>query len=170
MCKRCVATEPLSRDGVVAHIGYGDPAKDNYEKLLEDDIVIESDGTNRRLSQSDYLAVWDKLRTKPGFGELDPHAPPEENFGCAICEEYLVTVPGVDAECEGCHTTKHETIRSFSEHRDQIRADMEAAFGGDGIGPGKRNDPIELAIRAGLHCPNGHWVCSDCLVNRRDRL
>lgn len=47
---------------------------------------------------------------------------------------------------------------------------MEQYFGPNGAGEGKSNNPIELAIRAGIHCPNNHWVCTDCLVYNRENI
>jgi len=171
MCKNCVVTERISRN-VTVHIGYGKNNKNKYDKLIQDDIVIQSPNTNKKLTQEDYFKLWDKLKNKNSFGNIDSSLPQEKNSACAVCGEYLVTIPAIDAECqvEGCKNTKHHTINHIKDNEDEIRKDMIEYFGPNGAGDGKRNEPIELAIRAGIHCPNGHWVCSDCLTFNRDRI
>ena len=172
MCENCVVVESLSDKGAVAHIGYGDKNKNKYDKLLEDDIVIETGKTNKKLSQEDYFKLWDKLKDKDNFGKINPNVPQENNSACAVCGEYLITVPAINAECmvEDCNNTKHDKIKHIKENEDEIRKQMEDYFGPEGAGQGKKNEPIELAVRAGIHCPNNHWVCADCLTFNRDKI
>jgi hypothetical protein len=47
---------------------------------------------------------------------------------------------------------------------------MKEYFGSEGPGAGKTAEPMELAIRAGIHCPNNHWVCADCLTFNREEI
>jgi hypothetical protein len=172
MCDKCVIIESISQSGAIAHIGYGDPDKDSYKKLLEDDIVIQTKKSTKRLSQEDYLELWSSLKNKNGFGVVDSNVPQNQNSACAVCGEYLVTAPAIDAECvvPDCSNTKHGAIHNIMENKEEIRKDMEEYFGPDGAGEGKSNDPIELAIRAGIHCPNNHWVCTDCLTFDRKKI
>jgi hypothetical protein len=110
MCENCVIIEPISQKNVVAHIGYGDEEKNVYDKLLKDDIVIQTKENKKRLAQEDYFKLWDSLKEKDGFGAVDKNLPQEENSACAVCGEYLITVPALDAEClvPNCSNTKHE--------------------------------------------------------------
>lgn len=172
MCRNCVIMEEISSDNVIAHIGYSKKDYDKYDKLIEGDIVIETPKSKKKLSQRDYFNLWNKLKDKNNFGNINNEVPQKNNEACAVCGEYLITVPAIDAECvvENCHNTKHNTIKDIQQNEDEIRKDMEMYFGPDGPGVGKTNEPFELAIRAGIHCPNGHWVCSDCLSFRRSEL
>lgn len=171
MCQKCVVVESLSKD-VVAHIGYGNPKKDEYEKILDDDIVIQTPETRKRLSQEQYLELWTSLKNKDGFGIIESDVPQENNSACAVCGEYLITVPGIDAQCyvPNCTNTKHNKINYIKDNGQEIKKEMEQYFGPDGAGEGKSNNPIELAVRAGIHCPNNHWVCSDCLTYNREKI
>jgi len=157
---------------MVVHIGYSTSIDDKYEKLLNGDIVIETQDSKKKFTSRDYVTFWNALKKKNGFGEIDESLPQEHNSGCAVCGEYLIQAPGRDVECvvDGCCVTKHGTITNIRDNEDQVREDMIEYFGPQGPGPGKRNDPIELAVRAGLQCPNGHWVCSDCLTFNRDEI
>lgn len=172
MCQKCVITEPISSKSTIVHIGYGKNNKNKYDKLIEDDIVIETSKSKKKLSQEDYFKLWDKLKNKDTFGNIDPDLPQKNNSACAVCGEYLITVPAINAECyvDDCRNTKHGKIKSIKENEDEIRKQMEEYFGPEGAGHGKQNEPIELAIRAGLHCPNNHWVCAECLTSNRSGL
>lgn len=172
MCENCVITESISKNGIRAHIGYGDNQKGDYQKLLEDDIVIQSENGNKRLSQEDYLELWGSLKEKDNFGVIEDGVPQQNNSACAVCGEYLITVPAVDSKCivPNCNNTKHNAINNIKENHNEIKKEMEAYFGPKGAGEGKSNNPIELAIRAGIHCPNDHWVCSDCLTFNRNEI
>jgi len=172
MCKNCVITERISSKYIIAHIGYGKNNKNKYDKLLEDYIVIETQKSKKKLSQEDYFKIWDKLKRKDNFGNVNSEIPQENNSACAVCQEYLITVPAIDAECivEGCDNTKHKKINDIKENEDEIRKQMKDYFGPSGAGKGKKNEPIELAIRAGIHCPNNHWVCTHCLTFDREKI
>jgi len=173
MCKNCVVVEQVSKTGAITHIGYVDsPMQDKYEQLLTGDIVIQTRNSVKRLSQPDYLKLWDVLKEKESFGVVRSHVPQESNSGCAVCGEFLITIPAIDAECAvpGCPRTKHGSIEYLRENEEEVRKEMEEFFGPEGAGHGKRNDPIELAVRNSLQCPNDHWVCSDCLTFNRDEI
>ncbi|WP_336360146.1 hypothetical protein [Haladaptatus sp. ZSTT2] len=162
MCETCVSTIDLL-PAVTVHIGYDDTLTDELDKLLDGDIVIESD-TNYRLSQAEWFKLWDTLsRRLP-----DEHAmgkDPTQTMECAYCKRSLVPIPAIDAECMVCGKSKVETARRIADGEHPIdRDDYEEELADD------PEDPIVLALRAGLICPEGHWVCTDCLVNRRAML
>lgn len=164
MCNQCVYTEYIGSSDNIVHGGYTDEDIDDFERLIKGDIVLEfGNGNLRRMSQEGWFKLWNKLESD-GWGGL------HGDTGCAVCDRQLVGAPAIEGECEVCGADKHKKIEEISENREEIKKEMEEFFGPQGPGPGKTNEPIELAVRAGLHCPAGHWVCSDCLTFRRGEI
>jgi len=100
ICDQCVVIKTTQRSGLSVHVGYGDPEKDMYEKLLSGDIRLDTATGARRLSQSAYFELWQSLKDRPEYGFVDPSLAQEENGGCAVCGEFLITVPGVAGTCQ----------------------------------------------------------------------
>ncbi|WP_338729874.1 hypothetical protein [Haladaptatus sp. DJG-WS-42] len=163
MCETCVSTLDLFPE-VTVHVGYDDALSDELDKLLEGDIVIESE-TKYRLSQAEWFDLWDSLSRKLP----DEHAmgkDPARTMECAYCKRSLVPIPAIDTDCMVCGKSKVETTIRLAAGESPIdRDEYEQELAAD-----DPEDPLVLALRSALICPEGHWVCTDCLVNRRAML
>lgn len=162
MCKKCVGVEVIGKDGTCIHIGYSDH-KTWYEKLVHGDIILSSD-EDRRFSQMKFFELWDTLE-KQGYGNIPGPGYSGDEMGCYKCDRGLMCLPSIDATCPGCGEVKSDKIKEIWENRDLIEEEMkifEEEYGE--FGPGKEAKPVEIALRVGLICPEGHWICSDCLL------
>lgn len=156
MCKNCAVWEdyaPKTR----LHVGYLQDGDNWFDQMMNGQMVFEVNGEGRSYSPKDWLVAWDRLEEE-GLRNTGG------DLGCDVCGRGLTTVPGVDAECAECGTTKHEEIREIWQERQRIQEEMEHWEETRGFGAGKRPDPREIAARLGLQCPEGHWICTDCHV------
>ncbi|MFC6799834.1 MULTISPECIES: hypothetical protein [unclassified Haladaptatus] len=163
MCESCVSTIDLFPD-VTVHVGYDATLDAEKDRLLEGDMVLESD-TKYRISQAEWFELWDSLAKKLPDEEA-MGKDPSETMECASCKRPLFPIPAIDTDCLVCEKSKVETTSRIADGAPPIERDeYEQELADD-----DREDPITLALRSGLICPEGHWVCTDCLVHRRAAL
>lgn len=144
--------------GVTVHFGVGE--YDTWiEALEEGDVVFDIDGGgSRRYSQEGALRALQVLDEKI-------ETPPER--GCRVCDAPMIPLGAIDGECIDCGVSKRHEVRDIWENREQVREEMqmfEEEYGS--FGPGKQAEPVEIGVRSALTCPNGHYICSDCLMRR----
>lgn len=126
---------------------------------MEGDIIVDDGSNIRRLDQENWWKLWDVLE------ERGWHTLPSPD-GCHVCRREIELAPAIEGECHYCGIDKHEKFWEIYENQERIQEEMELYEREYGdFGPGKTTNPIELALRVCLQCPDGHWVCSDCLMS-----
>ncbi|MFC6733894.1 hypothetical protein [Haladaptatus sp. GCM10025893] len=112
MCESCVSTIDLFPD-VTVHVGYDATLDAEKDRLLEGDMVLESD-TKYRISQAEWFELWDSLAKKLPDEEA-MGKDPSETMECASCKRPLFPIPAIDTDCLVCEKSKVETTSRIAD-------------------------------------------------------
>lgn len=130
-----------------------------FERLITGDVSVDwGDGEVEEFTPTEFFQMWAQIEPSLRDDNATAGYEKHETSECAVCERLMVSVPGVNAECEVCGATKHDFMRM---HWELYVSEYQ-------LPPNERQQLFDIPIHTklfqdGITCPDGHYICDFCL-------